>query len=340
MPKTHFFNFNSFKPQKSYPGGSRASLTDVELPILDGLGISLAILKLAPGHRREPHWHPNAGELGYCIQGKALITVFSPGNQHDTFTVEAGEIFFVPKGYIHYVANTGDEELQVVIGFSHALPEDIDLSAAIHSMSDRVLGATFATNPSFFAGLKKGEKDVFITGKGIPPKPEFPSIPSRFKFDVNAINPQIESKGGSARIANSYTLPTLEDIAMFNLHLNVNGVREPHWHPNAHELNYVIRGKAFLRILSPGGHVDEAEIGPGEGSFIPASYFHHIENAGKEDLHMAVFFSNAMPNDIGISGALSAYSDEDLAAVFKVPVSYFANFKRIQKDVMVVPGSQ
>ena len=53
---------------------------------------------------------------------------------------------------------------------------------------------------------------------------------------------------------------------------------------------------------------------------------------------MAVFFSNAVPNDLGISGALSAYPDDVLAAVFGVPANYFQNFKRYQEDVMIVAG--
>lgn len=335
MAGQHFFNFNKLNPQKKYSGGSRISLTNSDLPLLNR--ISMAILKIAPQCSREPHWHPNAGELGYCVNGKAVMTVFSPGNAHDTFTVSPGELFFVPMGSIHDIVNIGDEEVQILLAYSNQNPEDLDLSQSFNSMSDRVLASTFSTNEKFINGLKNN-KDVFITSKCSMKKPILANITSRFKVNIEGINPQIISKGGSAKIANSYTLPTLENIAMFSLRLYVKGVREPHWHPNANELNYVIKGKAYLRILSPDGSVDEKEIGPGEGSYIPASYFHHIENAGNDELQMAVFFSNAIPNDIGISGAFSAYSNEELASVFGVSPDYFKDFNRIQQDVMIVAG--
>lgn len=336
MKGAHFFSLNGMKPQKIYPGGSRLTLTSEEMPILNRL--SLAVLTIAPGHSREPHWHPNAGELGYSLAGNCLMTVFSPGAQHDTFTLNPGDLSFVPKGYIHHIANVSDGEAKILLAYNHQLPEDLDLSASLRAMSNHVLAATFGTDEKFFAGLKKGRDDVFITDKNSENKPAFPSIPNRLKVNIEGINPQIISKGGSAKIANSYTLPTLEEIAMFSLRLSVNGVREPHWHPNANELNYVIKGRARVGIVSPGNEFDIGEVGPGEGSFIPASYFHHIENIGDEEMQMAVFFSHSIPNDIGISGALSAYSNEQLAAVFKVPVSYFKDFKRFQEDRMVVAG--
>jgi oxalate decarboxylase len=68
-------------------------------------GMALYSLRLHNGGVREPHWHPNAAELSYCLSGKALMTIFSPGAGHDTFTVDTGEIVFVPKGYLHHIEN-------------------------------------------------------------------------------------------------------------------------------------------------------------------------------------------------------------------------------------------
>lgn len=336
MSHPHMFDLKKIKPQKLTPGGSRTSLTSVEFPILNK--ISLALLKVSKGCTREPHWHPNAGELAYCLKGKALMTIFSPGSGHDTFTMQPGELAFVPMGYMHHIANIGDEELQFLVAFSNKNPEDLDLSASIQSMSEHVLAATFSTKPAFVAGLKKLDKDVFITAQGPVPKPEYPFIPSHSKINIEGINPQITTKGGWVKIANSSNLTGLEDICMFSLNLNVNGVREPHWHPNADELNYVLSGRARLTILSPQGKPDTFEIGPGEGSYIPASYLHHIENIGNEDMRMGVFFSNKAANDIGLSGSFSAYSNETLASVFGLPKDYFADFTRIQEDRFVVAG--
>jgi hypothetical protein len=45
-------------------------------------------------------------------------------------------------------------------------------------------------------------------------------------------------------------------LKRYSLFLRPSGIREPHWHPNAAELNYVVEGTAKMIILSPGGTVD------------------------------------------------------------------------------------
>ncbi len=307
------------KPQKAYPAGSRISVTANELPLLEN--ISLSVLKLGPGCVREPHWHPNSSEFTYCVKGKTLVTIFSPKNDHSTFTIDPGEVFYVPKGYLHYISNTSNEEAEYIIVFSHQLPDEINLSESINSMPAHVLGATFGRPSSFFEKIQN-KKNVFFSGP-VNEHPPLPSIPSRFKINAEKMSPQIVAQRGTAKVINCHSFPILEDLALFSLRINGNAVREPHWHPNASELNYVLTGRARLIILSPNGEVDDFEIGPGEGSYIPRSYYHYIENIGSEELHMTVFFTNCAPNDLGISGSLSAYSNEVLASIFGVSPDYF-----------------
>jgi len=334
MAIKHSFSFNTTKPQIVRPDGNRTLITAEELPILKD--ISISILKLTPHSMREPHWHPNAAELSYCVKGKAIVTIFSPKAEHNTFTVDPGEVFYVPKGYLHYISNISDEAAEFIIIFSHHLPEDLNISDSVNAIPAHALAATFGLPTSFFEKIQT-KKNVNISGH-VNEKPSLPFIASQFKINAEKLNPQLVTQGGSARIINGNSFPILENLAFFNLRINEKGIREPHWHPNASELNYVLTGRARLNILSPGGDVDSFEIGPGEGSFIPAAYFHYIENIGSDELHMTVFFTHRTPNDLGISGSLSAYSDEALSSLFGVPVEYFKDMPRYQEDVMVVTG--
>jgi hypothetical protein len=45
------------------------------------------------------------------------------------------------------------------------------------------------------------------------------------------------------------------------------------------------------------------------------------------------------PEDIGISGALSAYSNEVLAAVFNLDPTLFDKLPKLEEDVFVVTGA-
>jgi len=314
---------------KSSRGGSRIMQTNIGL-------MALGKITLEKGGIREPHWHPNADELTYCSQGKATVTLFMAGNARETFTLNAGDVMFVPKGYLHHIENIHDGITELILGFNNGNPEDLDLSESVGSMSAHVLASTFGVPDSEFQKFV-GTQDVFIAERkeALEPK-SLRSSPHR--FDLERIHPQIASNGGLARIVNKDNLPVLRDLALFSVRLFKGGVREPHWHPNATELNYVLKGKARLTVFSPGSDKDTFTLTVGEGSIIPAGYFHHIENIGDEELHMTVFFNNAEPNDIGLSGALSTYAPETLASVFSEGLEFFKNLPHFHKDRMIVSG--
>ena len=141
MSSIHTFNLETLKPQAVCKGGTRAMVNENNFPLLKGM--ALYMLQLDIGGVREPHWHPNAAELSYCISGNAVMTIFSPGAGHDTFTVSEGEIVYIPKGYLHHIENISQGETRFAIAFNHEMPEDIGLSGSTGCMAESVLGATF-----------------------------------------------------------------------------------------------------------------------------------------------------------------------------------------------------
>ena len=52
-------------------------------------------------------WKPDVGESHE----------FSPAEQHGTFTIAEGEMFFVPSGYLHAIVNTGGENAEFLVAF-------------------------------------------------------------------------------------------------------------------------------------------------------------------------------------------------------------------------------
>lgn len=336
MVTSHHFKFSDSSARILRTSGQRIDITQQNFSVLRGMAISL--LELNPKGFREPHWHPNADELSYCMEGRALVTIFGPGAQHDTFTVEPGCLFFVPMGSIHTVLNIGDQSLKMLVCFDHENPEDLNLSSSVAVMPNHVLGANFGLDATFFANLHASLESVFIGEQQVVPKIWDSWLTNRFKFNIEGIIPQIQTKGGRVKLSNGYLLPSLQGLALYCVLLENKGIREPHWHPNAHELNYVIKGNVRITLLSPGGEVDTFEMQAGDISFLPQGYFHDIENIGSEQAHLAVFFSNANPSDIGFSGCLGAYPNELLSSLFNVPTEYFAKLPKYQEDLFVVAG--
>ena len=337
------YNLDRATPQTSNTNGTRTMANVDNFPILSGLGI--ALLRLAKGGVREPHWHPNASELSYCISGRADMTIFSPGNNHDTFTINPGEMTYVPKGYIHDIQNVGDDEAKFVVVFNNERPQDLGISGSLGWMTNRVLDATFGIkSPGLFDRLNyRGQQDVIIGPKlaVVSPANYAVSIPNAHKFNLEAIPPQIQTAGGTVALGNANYFPILNGLALYSLRFKPSGIREPHWHPNAAELDYVIDGKARMTIFSPDGTGDTFEVGPGQIVFIPPAYFHYIENTDPVNTtHFAVFFNHERPEDTGISGALSSYSNEVLASVFNSDPASFNTLPRLEQDVFLVSGAE
>lgn len=332
MKSKLFFSLASLKPEKA-SGGSITHVTCDDVPGL--VNISFASLKLDKGGAIEPIWHPNANKIGYCLQGNALVTMRSPSST-DMFTIEEGDVFFIPQGYIHNVVNTCVSETLVSFAFNHAKPQTMHLSKALYSLSDSVFSATFNTPPSFFKGLVKEKNQGLIKTLSASIKsPDF--ISSRYKFNIADSSKPILTKGGYLQLAIKSNLPVLEGLGILGFGLNPKGVVEPHWHTNAGELVYIVKGSTRITVLSPDGNVETLEVNGGQGAFAPASHFHNIENVGNDDVEVIAFFSHADPDYIGIGEVIGAYSNEVLASIFNVAPSYFDSLKKPQGPLVIVP---
>lgn len=333
MTSKFFFSLESIKPQKNFAGGSITNVTSDDVAGFEN--ISFSALKLSKGGTLEPIWHPNAHKIGYCLQGSALVSIRSP-NGEETFTIKKGDVFFVPKGFIHHIVNTSENVMLIKFAYNHTKPAMMLLSNAIYSLSDSVFTATFNTPASFFDGLKKSKKQELI--KLLPSTRKVSSnIPSRFKFNIEDSKKAILTKGGYLQLATKTNLPILEGLGILGFGLNPNGIVEPHWHTNAGELVYIVKGHTRITVLSPDGKVDVLEVKGGEGAFAPASYFHNIENIGKDDVEVIAFFSHAEPDYIGIGEVIGSYSNEVLASFFNVNPSYFESFKKTTEPLVIVP---
>lgn len=338
MNRIHAFDLQSIKPQAICKGGTRSMANVDNFHILKGM--ALYFLELDKGGVREPHWHPNASELGYCLAGKALMTIFSPGASHDTFTVDPGEIVFVPKGYLHHIENICEGQTKFAIAFNHERPEDIGISGSLGSVPDHVLDTTFVNPEKLFSRFKRAPEDVLIASRSSPAKLDGNGkTPNYHKFNLKGIQPMIQSKGGNVSLGDANSFRILNGLACYLLTLRRKGVREPHWHPNAAELDYVINGRARMTIFSPGNNVDTFEVGPGEIVFIPPAYFHYIENISEDNMQFAIFFNHERPEDIGISGSLGAYSNDVLAAVLGIESKILDSLPKYQEDLFVVAGA-
>lgn len=323
-------------PRFAGPNGSISHVDASDLSIMHRL--SIRRLLLAPGGLREPHWHANAHELGYCVGGQALVTIAGNHAQRESFVVSAGEMFFVPSGALHGIENVGSTQAEFILAFSHERPEDFGLKAAFGAMSDAVLGNTYDLPAAAFAPLDHSVVDgkIFKLDKASAIESQARHV-NAYKYSVEATPPQIEFPAGTAHTTKAALWPVLRDIAMFSVTITDQGMREPHWHPETAEMGYVISGTARMTILDPDGSTDTYILGPGDTYFIPRAYPHHIENVGMGTFHVLIFFDQASPGDIGYRSLINVYPREVIAATFGIPIGKLPEFPFTEIDPLLVP---
>lgn len=196
----HHFRLSSLPPQQRNPWGSRSAVSASTFPILSGM--SLYRLSIAKGGFREPHWHPNADELGYCTAGDLLLTIFSSGNRHDVFRISAGEMYLAPSGSFHCIENIGAGPAEVVAVFSHESPESFGLSGSVGCMSLEVMGNTWGTPTAQLGGITRSVDDVLFGPIDGPVEvPSIASYANPLKFPVEAMPALIANEFGSAKLA-------------------------------------------------------------------------------------------------------------------------------------------
>lgn len=332
---SHLIQLSKVKPQDNVAAGTRTKATKKNFPILQGM--SFYKVSLNRNGIREPHWHANADELGYCLSGKVLVSIYQSGNVKSTFLVNAGEAFFVPSGSLHGIENAFDGVSELIIQFSNEEPEDFGLTAMFGMFSDAVLGNTWNVPSKVFHPLQRSTKEVFAalrSGPATIPNNAFYTSPYRFNLDKSS--PLVAVEGGTAKVARQDCWPILKKQALYSLYLSGTGMREPHWHPETAEMGYVNKGKGRMSILSPSGSVDTYEMNAGDLYFIPQAYPHHIENLLSDPLEILIFFDQNMPGDIGLTASVKSFSNEVLNAVFNGPKGLFESLPTYYQDLFIV----
>lgn len=120
------FKMLSMEPTKKTSGGEVRVVDSHNFPVSKSIAAGLVIVK--PGGMREMHWHPNASEWQFYIQGKGRMTVFMPVGRARTMDFNANDVGYVPPVAGHYVENTGDTDLIFLELFKANEFQDVSLN--------------------------------------------------------------------------------------------------------------------------------------------------------------------------------------------------------------------
>ena len=144
------------------PGGSVRIADAGNFPVSDK--IAAALVEVEPGGMREMHWHPNADEWQYWIEGRGRMTVFASGSKARTFDYRAGDVGFVPFAMGHYVENTGGGTLRYLELFPSARYEDVSLTQWLAMTPRELVQAHTGVDRALLEALRK-EKALVVPGR-------------------------------------------------------------------------------------------------------------------------------------------------------------------------------
>ena len=108
------------------PGGQVRRANAADFPVLRGLAVFSVFLDA--GASRAAHFHPNAAEVDYLIEGSARVTLVDPKGQVSTVDMQAGDVAYMPPAWPHWLDNTGDGRLHAIFAYSHEQPQTFELA--------------------------------------------------------------------------------------------------------------------------------------------------------------------------------------------------------------------
>ncbi len=185
------------------------------------------------------------------------------------------------------------------------------------------------------AGGSGGRPDVIDVTKG---SPRLPKTSVEYRYPLASAKPQISTPGGSVTELTEDNFPIFKGNAagVFFLVLKPGGLREPHWHPNAWEMDVCIEGKGELGVVTPDGEESVSTLEPGDIGFIPQGWAHYIRNPGSTDMRFVVVFNNSLPNDIGLSTMFGGMPTNTFSQTLGVPAATLDSARKSPKTLLIV----
>jgi oxalate decarboxylase len=189
-----------------------------------------------------------------------------------------------------------------------------------------VLGAAAVTAVGLLAGAGRAE------GAGDESERDLPS----FRFAMEQQKGKV-TEGGSAKEATVKQLPISKGIAGVSMRLKPGGLRELHWHANAAEWAFVIKGRVRTTVIGPDGYSEINDFEPGDVWYFPRGHGHALVGLGPEESHFVLVFDNGAFSEHGtfsITDWLGHTPPSILSKCLGLPESAFATFP---KEELYIP---
>jgi oxalate decarboxylase len=325
-------SFNN-APRRIQNGGWARQVTQADFAISDA--ISGVNMRLTAGGIRELHWHL-AAEWAYVTYGKCRITVLDDRGRADVADVSQGDLWYFPSGFPHSLQGLGPDGCEFVICFDDGKASEFNTTLVTdwlaHTPPD-ILAQNFGVPADTFSRIPLNDLYIF---QGRPPgrlsadeeairEPER-QPPQPFTFRLASSVPVRQTKGGEVRIADSSNFSISKTIAAALVTIRPGGMRELHWHPNADEWQYWIKGKGQMTVFETGPKAVTLNFGPGDIAYVKRNNGHYVKNTGDTDVQFLEVFRSPRFADVSLSDWLTHTPPSLVAQHFNIDEATIAKF--------------
>ena len=299
-------------------------------------------MRLTSGGIREMHWHQFA-EWAYMTYGTCRITILDDLGRPYIADVKEGDLWYFPAGLPHSLQGLGPDGCEFLICFDEGKASEFSTLLVsewfTHTPPD-ILADNFGVPAETFKDIPLRDLYIFqgnlpgdlaadraaVSGSGAPPHP--------FTFSLASGSPARETKGGTVHIADSRNFTVSTTIAAALLTIRPGGMREMHWHPNADEWQYWIKGKGTMTVFDTGPNAVTMDFNAGDIGYVKKNLGHYIKNTGDTDLQVLEVFRSPYFADVSLSDWISRTPPALVAQHLNVSEATIASFPRNKPEIM------
>lgn len=281
-------------------------------------------MRLEEGAIRELHWHKE-GEWAYVLEGRVRVTALDREGGNYIGEVEKGDLWYFPAGHPHSLQGLGKGGSEFLLIFDDGnFSEDSTflLSDWLAHTPKSVLAKNFRVAPEIFEHIPAKERYIFqgsLPGSmdDEDPQKKRPAIKKsklEFTHKMLAQKPEQLPGGGTVRITDTSNFPISSTVSAAHVTIPPGGLREMHWHPNADEWSYFIRGRARVTVFASSNSARTFNYMAGDVGIVPKSMGHYVENLSEdEEVEMLEMFRAPRFEDFSLEQWLAATPGRNVA---------------------------
>jgi oxalate decarboxylase len=340
MPQ-YWASFN-LAPKRIQNGGWARQITQDDFKI--STTIAGVNMRLGPGGVRELHWHQQA-EWAVMTYGNCRVTILDTMGRPQVADVKEGDLWYFPAGFPHSLQGLGPDGCEFVIAFDNGDSSEFNTLLVTDWMAHtppEILAKNFGQPVDAFKNIPLHNRWIYQSNASAPPLPDVEAQmaaaagkpPNPFVFRLGDMQPTRETKSGSVRIADSTNFLVAKIIAASMVTIKPGGLREMHWHPNADEWLYILKGSGRATVFNTGPAAITANFHSGDIGYVKKALGHYLENTGGTDLvYMEVFRADRF-EEISLSDWLAHSPLEMVAETLNLDPSVIKQFPKNRPDIM------